>query len=124
MKKIALTILVLALAMTAMAADVSGDWSGAFIPEGMETGTAYLKLKQSGATLSGTAGPSADEQWPITNGKVDGNTLTGVTTSPEGVAYKFTLTMTTGGDHITGNVEVSSGGQSIKAKLDVKRVTQ
>jgi hypothetical protein len=122
MKKIALTILVLALAMTAMAADATGNWSGSFAPEGMDTGTAYLKLKQSGATLSGSAGPSADEQWPITNGKVDGNTLTGVTTSPEGVAYKFTLTLD--GDHITGNVEVSAGGQNMKAKLDVKRVTQ
>jgi hypothetical protein len=122
MQKIALTILALALAITAMAADVSGDWSGTFTPEGMDTGTAYLKLKQSGATLSGTAGPDAGQQWPITNGKVDGNTLTGVTTSPEGVAYKFTLTMD--GDHITGNVEVSAGGQSMKAKLDVKRVAQ
>jgi hypothetical protein len=120
MKKIALTILVLALAATAMAADVSGDWSGTFTPEGMDAGTAYLKLKQSGSTLSGTAGPDASQQWPITNGKVDGNTLTGVTTSPEGAAYKFILTVD--GDHITGNIDVSAGGQSMKAKLDVKRV--
>ena len=122
MKKIALTILVLALAATAMAADVSGDWSGTFTPEGMDAGTAYLKLKQDGSTLSGTAGPDASQQWPITNGKVGGNTLTGVATSPEGVAYKFTLTMD--GEHITGNVEVSGGGQSLKAKLDVKRVAR
>ena len=122
MKKIALTILVLALAMTAMAADATGDWSGSFTPEGMDTGTAYLKLKQSGTALTGTAGPDANQQWPITNGKVDGNTLTGVTTSPEGVAYKFTLTLD--GDRITGNIDVSAGGQSIKAKLDVKRVAR
>jgi hypothetical protein len=122
MKKIALTILVLALAMTAMAADATGDWSGSFTPEGMDTGTAYLKLKQSGATLTGSAGPDANQQWPITNGKVDGKTLTGVTTSPEGVAYRFTLTLD--GDHITGSVEVAAGGQTMKGKLDVKRVTQ
>ena len=120
MKKIALTILVLALAMTAMAADASGDWSGSFTPEGMETSPAYLKLKQSGAALTGSAGPDASQQWPITNGKVDGNTLTGTTSSPEGVSYKFTLTMD--GDHITGNVDVSAGGQSMKATLDLKRV--
>jgi hypothetical protein len=120
MKKIALTILALALAVAAMAADVSGDWSGTFTPEGMDTGTAYLKLKQSGSTLSGTAGPEASQQWPITNGKVDGNTLTGITTSPEGAVYKFILTVD--GDHITGNIDVSAGGQSMKAKLDVKRV--
>ncbi len=122
MKKIALTILVLALAMTAMAADATGDWSGNFTPEGMETSTAYLKLKQNGATLTGSAGPDANQQWPITNGKVDGNTLTGMTSSPEGVTYKFTLKLD--GDHITGNVELSAGGQNMKATLDVKRVTQ
>lgn len=122
MKKLALTLLVLALAWTALAADVSGKWSGSFTPEGMDAGTAFLILKQSGATLSGTAGPDESQQWPITNGKVDGNTLTGVATNPDGVTYKFTLTVD--GDRIKGNIEVAAGGQTMKAVLDVKRVTQ
>ena len=122
MKKLALTLLVLALAWTALAADVSGKWSGSFTPEGMDAGTAFLILKQSGTTLGGTAGPDESQQWPITNGKVDGNMLTGVATNPDGVTYKFTLTVD--GDRIKGNIEVAAGGQTMKAVLDVKRVTQ
>jgi hypothetical protein len=121
MKKTASTILLaLALAVAAMAADVSGKWSGSFTQEGQSAGTAYLVLKQSGSTLTGTAGPDQDTQWPITDGKVDGNKLTGVATNPDGVSYKFVLTAD--GDSIKGNIEVAMGGQTMKATLDVKRV--
>jgi hypothetical protein len=123
MKKVVFVLcLTIALALAAWADDVSGKWSGSFTPEGQQAGTAFLVLKQSGSTLSGTAGPDESQQWPITNGKVEGNKLTGVTTSPEGATYKFVLTAD--GDHITGNLEVGMSGQSMKATLDVKRVKQ
>ena len=111
---------VVAFAAIAMAADVSGNWSGSFTPQGQDAGTAYMKLKQTGTTLSGSAGPSADEQWPLTSGKVDGNQISGVVTSTDGAVYKFVLTVD--GDRISGDIDVSAGGQTIKAKLDVKRV--
>jgi hypothetical protein len=117
---LSIILLALAFAMVAMAADVSGKWSGSFMPEGQEASGAYLVLKQSGSTLTGTAGPDADTQWPITDGKVEGNKLTGVATNPDGVSYRFTLTAD--GDSIKGNIEVAMGGQTVKATLDVKRV--
>jgi hypothetical protein len=120
MKKVVVSLLMVAMALAAMAGDVSGKWSGTFTPEGQDGSPAVLMLKQSGSTLTGSAGPDENTQWPISNGKVDGNQLTGVATSPEGIAYKFALTAD--GDHITGSVEMAAGGQSMKATLDVKRV--
>jgi opacity protein-like surface antigen len=120
MKKIFVcTLMIAALALTAMAADVSGKWTGTFTPEGQDAGNAYMVLKQSGTTLTGTAGPDENQQWPISSGKVEGNKLSGQVTSPDGATYKFTLMLE--GEHIKGNVEAKSGDQSIKGMLDVTR---
>ena len=120
MKTAARVIAIVALAVTAMAADVSGKWSGTFTPEGQGAGTAFLVLKQNGSTLSGTAGPDENQQWPMSNGKVDSNKLTGTVTSPDGAAYNFTLTVD--GDQIKGEIVVKAGDQTMKGVLDVKRV--
>jgi opacity protein-like surface antigen len=120
MKKIFVcTLMIAALALAAMAADVSGKWSGTFTPEGQDAGNAYLVLKQSGTTLTGTAGPDENQQWPISSGKIEGNKLSGQVTSPDGATYKFTLTLD--GEHIKGPVEANAGGQTIKGMLDVTR---
>jgi opacity protein-like surface antigen len=119
MKILVCTLIVAALAMTAMAADVSGKWSGTFTPEGQDAGNAYMVLKQSGTTLTGSAGPDENQQWPISGGKVEGNKLSGQVTSPDGATYKFSLMLE--GEHIKGNVEANAGGQSIKGLLDVTR---
>jgi hypothetical protein len=111
--------MIAALALAAMAADVSGKWSGTFTPEGQDAGNAYLVLKQSGTTLTGTAGPDENQQWPISSGKIEGNKLSGQVTSPDGATYKFTLTLD--GEHIKGPVEANAGGQTIKGMLDVTR---
>ena len=34
--------------------------------------TALMFLKHKGTELTGTAGPNADQQWPILKGKVEG----------------------------------------------------
>jgi hypothetical protein len=120
MKIFVCTLILALLAIAAPAADVSGKWSGTFTPEGQDAGNAYLVLKQSGTTLSGSAGPDENQQWPISSGKVEGNKLSGQVTSPDGAIYKLTLTLD--GEHIKGNVEANAGGQSIKGVLDVTRV--
>ena|SRR5579883_732984 len=120
MKKAAIALLTAALALVAMAGDVSGKWSGTFTPEGQSASGVLMVLKQSGTTLTGTAGPDDSQQWPISNGKVEGNVLSGTTTSTDGVTYKFTLTAD--GDRLTGTVEAAVGGQTLKAALDAKRV--
>jgi hypothetical protein len=119
MKILVCTLIIAALAITAMAADVSGKWTGTFTPEGQDAGQAFMILKQSGTTLTGSAGPDENQQWPISTGKVEGNKISGQVTSPDGAIYKFVLTLE--GDHIKGNVEANANGQSIKGMLDVTR---
>ena|SRR5947209_7823227 len=119
MKILVCTMMIAALALTAMAADVSGKWTGTFAPEGQDGGAAFMVLKQSGSTLTGSAGPDENQLWPISDGKIDGNKITGQVTSPDGAVYKFSLTLD--GDHIKGSIDVSAGGQTMKGVLDVKR---
>lgn len=111
--------------MTAAAADVTGKWSGEFVmmgpngPEGSPN-PALLILKQSGSTLTGTAGQDENEQWPIDNPKIEGNKITGSVSPSDGATY--TVSLTVDGDKMTGEVTVSQGGQTMKAKIELKRV--
>jgi hypothetical protein len=114
------TLLIALFAMTAMAADVTGKWTGTFAPEGQDPSGAFVILKQSGTTLTGSAGPDEEQQWPISNGKIEGNKITGEVTSPEGQVFKLDLTLD--GDRIKGDVNSSRDGQPMKAKVELTRV--
>jgi hypothetical protein len=120
MKTLGCTLLIALFAMTAMAADVTGKWKGSFAPEGQDPSSAFVVLKQSGTTLTGTAGPGEDQQWPLANGKVVGNKITGEVTSPEGLVFKLDLVLE--GEHIKGDVNGMRDGQAMKAKIDLTRV--
>lgn len=120
MKTLAYTLLLCLAAMTAMAADITGKWSGTFAPEGDNPSGAYAILKQTGTTITGSAGPDEGQQWPLTEGKLQGNHLTGVVTSPEGMVFKLDLTVT--GDKISGQANGSRDGQPMKGKLELSRV--
>ena len=71
----------LALAITAvslLATDVSGKWSGSFDPtvDGeTHNDSALLILKQDGDKITGTAGPNEEKQFEIRKASLDGNTL-------------------------------------------------
>jgi len=74
--KLLLTSLLFTLSI--FGADVSGKWMGTFIDtldESNKSGM-MLILAQHGNTLTGTTGPSSQQQMPISNGKVDGNNVT------------------------------------------------
>jgi len=118
------SLLSVALALTAAAADVSGKWSGTFTPETGDGGSAYVILKQSGSTITGTGGPDANNQWPGLQGKSDGNKVTfEVKSADDGTIFKCTLVLD--GDHLNGDVESTTpDGQLGKAKLNLTRVTQ
>ena len=124
MKALLCSVLLAALAMTAAAADLTGTWSGTFTsmrPDGPHESGAYLVLKQTGTQLTGTAGPNESDQWAITNGKVEGNKMTGEAQRPQGPLYKFTLILT--GERLKGDVTGSQpDGPPLTAKLDVGRV--
>ena len=112
-------ILLLTLAAAGlMAADVTGVWTGTFTPDGRDPGPAHLVLKQEGAKLTGTAGPRAEEQLQIQNGKVEDGKLT-FEVADEKTTMKFVLKLE--GDEIKGNVSRERDGQVQTAKLAVMR---
>ena len=126
MKLLSCIFLIVALAITAAAADVTGKWSGSFAvtgPDGSagDSNPAFLILKQSGATLTGTAGSDEAEQWPIENAKIENNKITGAVNPSDGATY--TVSLTVDGDRMTGEVTVSQGGQTMKGKIELKRVS-
>src|SRR3954451_3351319 len=76
MRKMLFTLM--ALAVSAIAADVTGSWSG---PMKMKMGddvrddTALLVLKQSGGAITGTIGPNEERRYDISKGTIDDNTI-------------------------------------------------
>jgi hypothetical protein len=122
MNKLAFALLFVALAAYAAAADVTGTWSGTFVPEGGDSSTAYLVIKQSGTAITGTAGPDASTQWNIQAGKIEGNKVTiEVKDSDSGTVYKCSMVLN--GTKMTGDVEASSGGQIQKGKIDISKAS-
>ena len=128
MKKFALAFAFLLLLVPALAAeDFSGKWSGTFkgtAPDGTEmTENVLLILTHKGADLTGTAGPTADSQWKILNGKVDGDKVAFDVRggdSENGPLLKFTMTFADG--HLKGDIAASRGEEKMAAKVDVTRV--
>jgi hypothetical protein len=114
--------LCVAVAFTASAGDINGKWSGSFRAENGDSGTAYVILKQTGKTITGSGGPDANEQWPGLQGMIDGNKVSfQVKSASDGTVYKCELVLD--GDHLKGGVVFTpDGGQAGKAELDLTRV--
>lgn len=109
-------------AMAAVAADVTGKWTGSFKttgPDGeVRDGTALVILKQTGSDITGTVGPNDGEQHAITKGKIEGDKIT-LESADGGVVIKLDLVLT--GERIAGDVTASGEGRERKGKLDVTR---
>ena len=88
--------------------NVSGKWTGSFniTRDNGESkdSTAVLMLKQTGADITGSVGPTDDEQLTIKNGKIDADKIT-LEVDDHGRAIKFNLVLAA--DHITGEANVS-----------------
>jgi hypothetical protein len=110
-------------AFQAKPGDVTGVWTGTLTRTGGDPSSAHLDLKQKGTQLTGTAGPGADRQVAIANGKVA--TVKGVTsvtfdaTQPNGMVMKFDLKVVEG--RLKGAVSADQNGKKIDAVLDVGR---
>ena len=124
MKLFVCSLILIAVALTAAAADVdvTGTWSGSFkitTPDGqVQDDSVTLVLKQSGTDITGTAGPSADHQMPIDKGKIEGDKITLEVAVGEG-SFKFNVVLE--GDHMKGDVAANMGGQTMKAKMDATK---
>jgi hypothetical protein len=102
-----------------MAADATGTWTGTLTPSGDDNPRpAHLVLKQDGNKLTGTAGPDANEQHAIENGKAEDGVLT-FDVPTGGAVMKFRLKQD--GDEIKGDITRERDGQTETARLAVKR---
>lgn len=116
------TLLSLFAAVTLIAADATGSWTGTLaVPTSdgaRKPGPAHLVLKQEGAKLTGTAGPNASEQHTIQNGAAEDGNLTFEVSTGNSI-MKFVLKHE--GDEIKGDVTREREGQTERATLAVKR---
>lgn len=124
MKAFACILMLLGLALSAAAADITGSWSGSFNitrPDGeTKESEALLMLKQNGTEITGSVGPNENERFPIAKGKIEGDKITLESAEGDGPSIKFELVLE--GDHIKGNASASRDGQTMTAKLDLTRV--
>lgn len=102
--------------------NVTGRWTGTFTMIGADGQTkdsgALLVLKQEGSQITGTAGPTEDEQYTIQNGKIEGNKLTLDVAHGD---HPIHLELVVAEDRIQGDARGSGEEGEFRAKLDVKR---
>jgi len=110
---------VLLLAMNAMAGDLTGKWSGSFKVDGADHDVPQLLiLKQDGNKLTGSGGPDQSEQYPIENGKVDGNRATFELTTGE---WTFTYKLEAIDAKMAGDLELKSINNGRIAKVSLSK---
>jgi hypothetical protein len=117
--RICVCFLILAVVAFGAAADVTGTWTGTFAQEGGDSSGAHLILKQSGNSVTGSGGPNQEQQWPLANGKLEGNKLTGDVQNPNGTVYKLDLVVD--GNRMKGSATASREGQTVSATMDLTR---
>ena len=128
MKKFALACALVLFLIPALAAeDFSGKWSGSFTGTDPGSGqqmteNVLMVLTHKGAELTGTAGPNADRQWKIQNGKVDGNKVAFDVQGGDGEAVLLKFTMTFADGHLKGDIAARRGEENMAAKVAVARV--
>jgi len=120
MKRIALLLI---LSAAGLWADATGKWSGAAkAPErGDETQSLFFIFKQDGATLTGSGGPTEEEQHPMEMGTVEGDRLKfQVPVGGKGTIY---FDLKASGDQINGEAQFKKHeGESATFQVALKKV--
>jgi len=112
--------IVFLLAASAMAGDLTGKWSGTFKVDGGDHSVPQrFILKQQGKTLTGSGGPNAGEQYPIENGRIDGDEVRfEITTGEWRFAYHLKQTVP---DALKGDLKLQSVNDSRNARVSLTR---
>lgn len=110
--KIRLALLSCVLAVAAFAADVTGKWTAEVPGRGGNTMTNTFTFKADGSALTGTLAGGRGGDVSITNGKVDGDTITfDVVREMQGNSVTLHYTGKVSGDEIKFKME-REGGQA------------
>jgi hypothetical protein len=121
---ILLTLALLPASTAAQATDLTGNWNAKFTMTRSDGTTQSITFTfhftQKGKVLSGTIGPSAERQWKVEKGVVDGAKVNFVVTQPEGPTLRsFTLTHAKG--RLTGTMKLEREGQTGEAAVEAER---
>ena len=117
MKKLTLIALLGAFAITAYAADVTGTWTAQVPGRSGNMQTNTIVLKQDGSNLTGTLDGGRGGPINITDGKVDGETVTFTVvreTQNGKITQKFKGTISGGEIKFTRTMEGGQGGQPVE----------
>mgnify|MGYP001547868497 FL=1 len=119
--KTRLALLGCLLAVAAWAADVSGKWTAQMPGRGGDTREVTFDLKADGAALTGTVSNPRGGATDISDGKVDGETVSfSVVREFNGNQIKMNYTGKVEGDEIHFKVE-RDGGQGRSREFTAKR---
>ncbi|HEV2399107.1 MAG TPA: hypothetical protein VGS27_19330 [Candidatus Sulfotelmatobacter sp.] len=117
MRNVVLALLLFAL--NATAATVSGRWSGHFRVDGGDHDIPQLfTFKQDGSKLTGSGGPDESEQYPLENGKVEGDRIQFEITTGE---WKFAYDLKLDGTTMTGILQLTSLNDHRTAKVSLTK---
>jgi hypothetical protein len=121
---VAIAALLLTIAPAhAQKTSLTGQWTGTLTrtaPDGRTQSIDFMfDLTQKGNVLTGTAGPNAEQQWPIEKGAVDGTKVKFQVQQPNGPLRTFTLALVK--DRLQGDMLAELKGQSFTAKVDLGR---
>jgi hypothetical protein len=124
MRKLKLVLLAAFLVCGSLiAGDVTGKWSGTVVAKGPDGDTnretAWMSLKQTGASVTGTAGSTESQQSEIKDGKLEGDQLTFKVAVGEAVAN---VVLRLDGDSLKGDAIIDTPDGKASASLDLKRV--
>jgi hypothetical protein len=117
---LAIVCVTLCLASTALAADVTGTWTGTLLPDGnANADTVLLTIRQEDDKVTGSAGPNPTNQFPLTGSVKDDRFIFEVRRNETRV-ISFDLQIK--GDQMTGRAEFKVDGQLAgTAAVTVKR---
>lgn len=117
-----LTIAPVLSAFQAKPVDATGAWVGTFTT-GNEKNEAHLTLTQKGTELTGSGGPSVDQQMPLAKGRIttekDVTSLTFEVTEPGGLLIRFDLKLVDG--RLKGTATAEANGEKREAAIDLGR---
>jgi opacity protein-like surface antigen len=114
-------LILIVLSAAALAADITGSWSGT-MSMGDNKFTLTYSFKQDGGTLTGTVVTPQGDALPLTDGRVDGDKVSfAVTTEMNGAAVKFVSSGTVKGEEITITTKAEGGHDFPDTPMTLKR---
>jgi hypothetical protein len=107
------------LAFPLAAAGLAGTWTGFVIPDEGNRDPLYVRLQSAGDQITGTVGPREGEQYPISEGRLEGSRVTFLLAVPQKGVYHFNLVLE--GDDLRGEVRLPSPEGERQGKIELKR---